>query len=137
MKAIKAIGVAALAVAVCTVAFFKFTSVPEPVVISGKAPVPAAPAPIATASSESSVLPRAQAIPTLSTTFGRPVDTDGLLAAAFIQKMSPQARRGDAAAAYRVYQVEAMCAQYDRQSKVLAAMTGLTDEDRVREQLIN
>jgi hypothetical protein len=51
--------------------------------------------------------------PVLATIYGRTVNTDGLDVESFLTKVAPTARRGDAMAAYRVYQAEAMCAALD------------------------
>lgn len=64
---------------------------------------------------------------------GRPLDTDGLSVLAFLDKMSPAARRGDPVAAYRVYQAEAMCAQIEPEAKVNAERQGDTAEEKAVE----
>jgi hypothetical protein len=66
------------------------------------------------------------------TPFGIVVDTDGLGVAAFVDKLAPQARRGDAVAAMRIYQAEAFCNRNEFLSKVAASFDG---DDDARENL--
>lgn len=67
--------------------------------------------------SQSPVATRAQ--PELSTLGGVPVDLDGLSVRAFIDRWSPAARTGDANAAYRLYEAEALCARASRNERAL------------------
>lgn len=70
--------------------------------------------------------------PVLLTMAGRPVDLDGLDVAHFLDGMAVRARRGDVAAAYRVYQAECLCATIDRDTTSLRIIEGLDADDRAR-----
>ena len=64
----------------------------------------------------------------LTTTRGRTLDLDDLSVADFLLKVAPAARRGDAVAAYRVYQAEAMCASLDWKQRIDLSAMGVEAE---------
>lgn len=81
--------------------------------------VPDAPeAPEAPAVEEATAPPRMR---TFATTNGRRLDLGGSGVAAFLERIAPLARRGDAIAAYQVYQAEAICAAMEREADGIRA----------------
>ena len=64
---------------------------------------------------------------------GRPVNTEGLPVAEFLGKYAIEARRGNAAVAYRLYQAESMCAQRAFREASLSITQGIDAVQRAAE----
>lgn len=65
---------------------------------------------------------------------GAPVDLGGLTVRGFIDRWSPAARTGDAHAAYRLYEAEALCARAAENERMLRSRS-LSQGDGLRESI--